>query len=548
MFYKKKDVNKIIVCGLCDNIYKDPRFLPCSESACHECIQHVIECSPSKVFDCKFCQDKHKPVGDEYFPVNRAISRFLEAKADHVYRGVKVEELIEKLAVIRSKCYEFKSSLDMGIDQVKEHCAILRHQVHLETDILIEEAHRLNECLIAEIDKYEDECIGSFTTNIDKQKHNYEKLISELDEFNSDNSKYLSEFRIDERVIDETTARADSHLRTLMAEDRSLKKILFNGEIVEFVKRQVKIDETLLGTLVYKPLSFGFDDLRELTFSNGLVNSYRSNMNLFKHDDGNSVAFYIDNNRFLNISSFDGDGRVVRQVSNVLEYNSNASYSKISQFKAVKSVSNFICYVSLPGHANYGAVCGHHISNLFYPIKGLLFMIDEKFAYLEHSFSFSHLNLLHMAANNSNVLCVDSNYNYFYLNMSLKIILDKQLNAIRSRVGNTVVDVQMSEQFVFFLCNDSKLKMFEIESGVFVRELETSASQIKLLSSNRLVLFDSVSRVVHVYEERGGELCKLEEVDLAKSLEGELLINRDHSNTLAFYNSKRMRYTSLDHV
>jgi hypothetical protein len=129
--------------------------------------------------------------------------------------------------------------------------------------------------------------------------------------------------------------------------------------------------------------------------------------------------------------------------------------------------------------------------------------------------------------------------------MDLALVSDKPLNKITTKVGYTIVDVQMSEKYVFFVFNDNKLKIFEIESGNLIKEIETSANQIKLDSADRLVMFDSIKRKVYLYEQTG-EFCKLEEADIPQSIEGDLQINRDQSNCLAFYNSTCMKYCSLD--
>jgi hypothetical protein len=222
MFYRKEEVDQVLACGICSEIYEDPRLLPCSESACNWCIQKVIESNPKKEFNCRFCQKIHIPSGKEGkegFPVNGAFVKFSQIKANNVYRNAKVEELKTKLAEIKGKCGELKLSLEKGVDEVKEHCIRLRNQVHLETDILIEEAHAFNESLIAEIDKYEQECIDSFNSNTKTSDNVINKFILELDTFYTGNTKYLTEFEIDEKVVEEAVANAESYFKRIKNEN-----------------------------------------------------------------------------------------------------------------------------------------------------------------------------------------------------------------------------------------------------------------------------------------------------------------------------------------
>jgi hypothetical protein len=129
------------------------------------------------VFDCKFCDEQHAPSGKEGFLLNGGLIKLIHAKVGNVYRNAKVEELKTQLAEIKIKSEGFKVSFNNAVDEVKAlHCIRLRNQVHLETDILIEEAHKFNESLIAEIDKYEQDCVESFQNNITK----YNKIITNL--------------------------------------------------------------------------------------------------------------------------------------------------------------------------------------------------------------------------------------------------------------------------------------------------------------------------------------------------------------------------------
>jgi hypothetical protein len=341
MFYRKDDVDEAIICGMCDNIYKDPRVLPCGESACHECIELLIKSDTNKEFLCNFCQKTHTYLEKEGFISNCALMKLLKAKAETVYRNAKVEELKKKLVDIKSKCEEFKLSLENGVDQVREHCIRLRNQVHLETDMLIEEVLKFNESLIADIEKYEQECIHSFNINKAATKENgFDKFICELDQFYHDKSKYLTNFYVEDRMVKESVAKADIHLNNV---DKLLKKLQFNGKVLEFRKRQNKIDKTLLGTLFKKSLGTinrNVDKLNELKLTNDIIESCNSSMHLFSYDNGNNFAFYLDDESHLNLTRFDNNGHVVEQVLDVLDHHDHSDY--ISELKVSQSLNYFI--------------------------------------------------------------------------------------------------------------------------------------------------------------------------------------------------------------
>jgi hypothetical protein len=523
MFYRKEDVDEAIICGICNSIYKSPRVLPCSESACHECIQFIIQTDPNQEFACNFCHEKHTPLGKDGFPVNGALMKLLKAKAGTVCRSAKVEELKHKLLDIKSKCSEFKMNLDNGVDQISQHCIRLRNRVHLETDILIEEAHTLNKSLIAEINKYEEECIKSFNSNTSKTDNKFNKFVDELNEFHSDKTKYLSDFKIDEKTVVETIKKADSHLEKLKIEDRLLMNIQFSGKVAEFIKRSNEIDRTLLGTLVFKSLSLDENNLTEIEFSNDIFATCSSSIHSFNHNNSNNfIFFYIDTNRHLQMICFDNGEQVKNGVVNALNYVGCGAYSEIIQLNVTHSLNSFIFYVKLPVYAQ-GSIRGRRQLHDNQAVIGLFFILDYNLNYVNHNASFGTHHFLHIAASRSRVICIDSSNNFFLLDMNLNLVYEIRLSLdkIKNQVENTIVEVQMNDQYVFLLCNwrsnSNQLKIFEISSGNLVKEMKTNANKVKLVSRDRLVLFDNFSRIIYLYEQTG-EFCKLEEINLAQSL------------------------------
>jgi hypothetical protein len=213
MFYKKEEVDSALMCLICSEIFQDndPRMLPCGESACHRCIHDAIDVD-NNCFKCCFCNEKHKPASGKGFPPNRAILRLFEAKADQVYRNSNVERLLLKLAEVKKESDQFKADISNGTDQIKEHCLQLRNQVHLQTDILLEEVHQFNENMISEIDKYEVQYVISFSNKFVVFEKEGVEFLTQIDDFHNENLKYLTEFKIDDKRIDDGLALADNYL------------------------------------------------------------------------------------------------------------------------------------------------------------------------------------------------------------------------------------------------------------------------------------------------------------------------------------------------
>jgi hypothetical protein len=419
----------------------------------------------------------------------------------------------------------------------------------LETDVLVEKVHKANEKCIAEIDKYEKECVDNITTNFDKTDNESNRFISNLDEFILDSTVYLANNNIAEDVVDKLVDKANSITKRFKVNERILKNVQFNGKIAEFTQSQLKLHEGLIGLLVYKPVNSEFLFLKEMILNKKLLIEYSNFINLLKFEHGKNFAFYVARSAQLNMICFDDDGNAIKQSLNTLMFNSAITW-QVKELKVAQLSNKFFLTVCLhrTNEIETGAICGHQIINNQRRFQNLLFIVDQNFNYINHKFyKNSNEPFLHITANSSRVLCVDSLNAFFYLDMNLDVLSDKPLNAIKTQVDQTAIDFQMNDQFIFVLCSsvsDKKLNIFDIDGGHLVKEIETNASHIKLVSSDYIVLFDHFGRELQMYDQ-SGEFSKLDHVDLKKSIKTEMRINKDKSNTLVFYDHQYMKYLSL---
>ncbi len=110
---------------------------------------------------------------------------------------------------------DFRSSLEKGTCDASEHCAQLRNQVHLQTEILLEQVHQFNETLINEINEYENQCIESYGKKISKKAPEFNHQLLEIQKFFDESFRYLNDFIIDYNKIDESSKKADECMKQL---------------------------------------------------------------------------------------------------------------------------------------------------------------------------------------------------------------------------------------------------------------------------------------------------------------------------------------------
>jgi hypothetical protein len=118
---------------------------------------------------------------------------------------------------------------------------------------MIERIHQMNENLITEIGEYEQGCIRSYRAKSFKDDTctTYE---DEVEGFCKDKLKYLSEFKIESKMINKSLEEAATHLKRLEVEAVNLKAIEFDGKLMEFKENTANDDlgDCFLGKLEYE--------------------------------------------------------------------------------------------------------------------------------------------------------------------------------------------------------------------------------------------------------------------------------------------------------
>jgi uncharacterized protein YutE (UPF0331/DUF86 family) len=248
MFYEEEEINQLLKCEQCNQRYIQPRNLPCGESICTNCLENLIEEQSAKLIGklkCCYCSEEHD-IPKRGFPISKKLEMLLETKPNQIYRSKAVEELEKHLRNINSELNALKSTLDNGIEKIRERCSLLKHQIQIRAESLIDNINKLNDEMQQEIDKYEKECIESFEMNTDTKEKLNEK-INKGRSFYEESSKYLSKFKIDD---DEVSGLADEAVEIIvecMKLKRDLNVALFTKMRYEFETNEKPLNLQAIG-------------------------------------------------------------------------------------------------------------------------------------------------------------------------------------------------------------------------------------------------------------------------------------------------------------
>jgi hypothetical protein len=531
MFYKKEDVNEAITCGICAQIYIDPRILPCGEFACNECIQSAS--NTVNEFDCNFCKEKHTPTGESGFVVNKQLLKLLKAPADAVFRNTRVEELKIKLDEVKTKCDSFKFYLDNESDKINEHCNQLRNQVDLQTELVIQKAQKFNESLRSDIGKYEKDTIETFKqTKLERHK-DANTFIAEIQEFHAYTSKYLSEFKIDENVIDNSLTTAVEIIQNLKYKDMwSMVDIK-----MEFIRNEGLFDKTVIGCLANEKTGLSRFKFDKIDLS--IIHDYQSHLNLIALGNGKYEAFYINKDSILSYITF-GISHESKPLNNISRPLCNA---KIVKLNVVKIDYSFILVFSLmqPNQSfcfcnqQFSANKKHHCT-----MKITSHFCNNKYFPNEHAIDF-------MVASKSCLLFVESDKIQFPRCLLFSSRLEKLKTLLLEDIltsDEIIVDVKINEASILFLCNTNELMIFDLAKLATVKVIQTRADQIQLVfskftSSSMIVLFDSANKIIEHYDQCG-DFQKLGTYSMQKFDSSGLKLMCEDSKTYSLYNPNNL--------
>jgi hypothetical protein len=475
-------------------------------------------------------------------PVNQPLRKNpVMPKSENVCKKPCVDELKAKLTTLKFKGDTYKLNVENRVDQITKHCFRLRNKVQLQTELLVDKVYEFGDSLIAEIDKFENESINAFNKTIQKRNSDIEKLLAQTNKFCIETSKYLNGLKINEKVVNDSLFNAAKLIQDLSEKDEALKE-----RKIDFVKNDTELDKRLLGSLVVNKSPgqalFSKFNLIDLT---SIIEDYDSNINLLRLDNRNYVAFYIDQSCLLSFRTFDMNGKVLNSLSGTLV----KTKIQKQRLNVVKMDDMFVLNVSFAHDSNNFIVDDQTLSRLDptgkFKLKHYIIILSERFRYFDSLALDCSLNLI--AANKSKVFCVETGNlpNCFLFNKSLEIQKKTSLNIILAGIYDKVIDIKMNENHVFFLCDTGKLRIVDIQTFSVFQIINDNASQIQLLPSKSLVLFDSINRSIHRYD-RSAQFKKVATHDLSQLIESNSKLVCDDSERYSFYDSKIIRNTFAD--
>jgi hypothetical protein len=442
----------------------------------------------------------------------------------------KAKSLLDEL---RTKSDQFASRLFSGFDQVGQHCAQLRKEVDLQTQILTDQINQIHSKLISEIDTYEMECVMVYMETIDQKRSEFGDFLNELAKFHSETDAYFKNTKIDQEKLQDLCVFANDYLSELKRSDASLKSLKFNGQLMQFQKSSFQIEDHSLGSLFFRQLNF--DKLKQINFNVQIMDSEAADLRLFKHKNTLNHVFYSRGSHEFRVSTFDDNGDPLGRLVLI-----NSPEIRILNVKVTKLADKFLLSAFFDIKQSLEYYCYFQEELIHLENCNIVFLVDQNFGLIKHV-AFEN-EISHLAANESKILMIDSLKSYFFYDSSSGFVEDRSIDKIKPLINGKILSLEMNESHVFVLLEKGKLKVFDLSTFGLFGELDVDANQMKLVSDRYLSIFNSATRLVYLYDQ--SSMNKEEEINLDRTINTGLQISSDKSRFISFVDKNRIRWFS----
>jgi hypothetical protein len=304
MYPNQRDIEKKLFCQNCNKRFDVPKFLPCGETICLNCLNFLTMSNSlffnenqmngnsfkkNTNFNCPFCMQIHiRPQED--FPTNRLLLDMLNIQptkvvipsssptlsdiTSHLNASIEMETLLNQLKVMVN---DLKSNITTSEKKLKDNCATIRNKIAQNTTNIINEINSMNIIMLNEVDKYESNLLSCVIDPVKKDNFNIKDLLNQADDqlnkwYNllSINKKtHINENTIRKEIqtvkkLEETLLNKNDIIRNFFA----LKEhLVFDDTNVKLVQSNVDL-KSLIGTLSFKQ-----PQLSEIDCNNNINNT-----------------------------------------------------------------------------------------------------------------------------------------------------------------------------------------------------------------------------------------------------------------------------------
>lgn len=547
MFFQKQAIEKHLTCELCQDLFDDPRMLPCGHTFCNKCLLKRQNRASQQLY-CPDCQAIHDVKPGPGFPINFTVNKLCDVQASEVNQSHKIKQLKQKLKLIDSKHKALAKSLRVGDNEIQSYCASLRNKIDLFAESRIEEIRQLHKNYTNQVNEYEKECMKSYGHSAENIFYELEPFLSSICQFWSETTSILSQFEVEDEEVNILVESSNDYLKQIETKERMLTSLKFNGKLMTLEQESTKLDSSCLGQIDYKVLTMKQANLK-LSLARRLDFEAPSNKILTRAAYCLSYTYLYAAYKVKSHVELIIYDTIIGDVDSVTIQLRNSSYgspiecsvSSLLHFKEVCVAVMRIKNVSQHYHKGFHLILpGVKPFLLPYDTATFFVRLGEECVYEKH-LAITHESEL-QAANSTRLFCMNQAQRKVWVYRS-DLVDDG--DHFTQNIPAQARAMQANDKHLFILHTDSghmELRAIDIKTKSISQEIRMPSmlfSQLKLVGTdylfvfngqeNRFLLMESKSFVVRVQDQHVDELE-----------ENNLFVSSDDSPFVVFFNSNKI--------
>ena len=341
MFYQEEEINRILICFVCENKMVDPRILPCNNSLCYRCVE-IIADTEKKRIKCKLCGKTHD-IPEDGFTINLVAKNLLDIKAREVSQPKQIKEFKNLIDSMEKMKESIEQTLKAGDAKIRDHCDKSRNQVQIS----IEEAHteldEIHKYFMSDIDQHEEICQEKLKSIQQQENSYFKEILTKSSVFILASIQLLKQFNIEETELAKNLGLAHRFFKLLESTKDKLEKLVFNDCLLKFDKTQ--FGASSIGKISKQKMELYFldnvENIRELNLGD------RQTLDLQPFKSNNYILLNKINNS-LNAVCTDKTGNVLFEKN--LTRSMNVEEIVSASIHVSKCKNNFIFLYSVEKH------------------------------------------------------------------------------------------------------------------------------------------------------------------------------------------------------
>lgn len=471
-------------CSICEEIYDDPKILPCGETLCRKCIPKMIEkykTTNVSQLKCLFCKKIHE-ITKAGFPSNKIVVSLINETSRSNYlvlysRSKKSEILKNSLKVIKNENKKLKQSIINPAGKVDDFCSFLETKIQHATEVKIQQINDMNEKLLNEIRQFKKNC----NRNLDKDtKLVYERTIETIDRFYEKWDYYLQSPEQDDNELIEAIQKSRQFQTTLIKSIFETENIIFSGKILEFDENERLLNANTLGNFIYKNKTIpSFNDLDTIDLRKNFKDQHSAckKIKLTILENGHYVIAYFSTNKFSKLLLIDKNYNTIKEKN-----------------ESTHSAGFFINYFKLMSYKNL-------IVLYSWMSKSYMKVFDEHLFQKAHYPNFEGY-FTAITFDDSNIICLDSAKSTLYIydwNIKLQLTLRTNNVDLNFHIPANTTQIECFDS-KFFLRHKTYISVINQNDGKLIRYLN-GISATRFLIDRRekylIAISDDLKKLVY---------------------------------------------------